>query len=221
MSQMEGKVALVTGAGAGIGRASALALAQVGAAVCVSDIDGDAAEETAQLINDEGGNAISARCDVTQSDDVRSMVEATVAAFGPLDAAVNNAGIAGSFDDRLHEAEDVMFERVLAVNLHGVWHCLKAELAVMQAAKPRLDRQYRLGRRLDRRAKGGRLHRQQTRRRRPHQIGGARLRQAGHSRQCRLPRLHRHQYGAERDRGQSAHGAYHGAGDPDGTTRSS
>ena len=131
MTQMEGKVALVTGAAAGIGRASALALARAGAAVCVSDIDGAGAEETAQLINDEGGNAISARCDVTQSDDVRSMVASTVDAFGPLNAAVNNAGIAGSFDDRLHEAEDAMFERVLAVNLHGVWHCLKAELEVM------------------------------------------------------------------------------------------
>ena len=132
MTQLEGKVALVTGAGAGIGRASALALARAGAAVCVSDIDGAGAEETAQLHQlTRAAYAISARCDVTQSDDVRSMVASTVDAFGPLNAAVNNAGIAGSFDDRLHEAEDAMFERVLAVNLHGVWHCLKAELAVM------------------------------------------------------------------------------------------
>lgn len=133
MTQMDGKTALVTGAGAGIGRASALALARAGAAVCVSDIDGDGAAATAQLILDEGGSAISTRCDVTQADDVKAMVAATVDAFGRLDAAVNNAGIAGSFDDRLHEADDAMFEAVLAVNLRGVWHCLKAELAEMLA----------------------------------------------------------------------------------------
>ena len=134
MTQMEGKVALVTGAASGIGRASALALAQVGAAVCVSDINGDGAAETAQQIIDEGGTAISLRCDVTKGSDVSAMVAATVETLGPLDAAVNNAGIAGSFDDRLHEADDDMFERVLAVNLRGVWHCMKAELAQMLSA---------------------------------------------------------------------------------------
>ena len=134
MTLMEGKVALVTGAGTGIGRASALALARVGAQVCVSDINGDGAEETAQRIIDTGGSAISVTCDVTDADQVAAMVAATVDAFGRLDAAINNAGIAGSFDDRLHEADDQIFERVLAVNLRGVWHCLKAELAQMLAA---------------------------------------------------------------------------------------
>jgi len=134
MTQMKGKVALVTGAASGIGRASALALAQAGAAVCVSDINGDGAAETARQIIDEGGNAISVTCDVTKESDVSAMVAATVDALGPLDAAVNNAGIAGSFDDRLHEADDDMFERVLAVNLRGVWHCMKAELAQMLSA---------------------------------------------------------------------------------------
>lgn len=131
MTQMQGKVTLVTGAAAGIGRASALALARAGAAVSVSDIDGAGAEETAQLIHDEGSAAIARSCDVTNPEQVRAMVEATVAAFGRLDAAVNNAGIAGSFEDRLHQADDAMFKRVLAVNLLGVWHCLKAELEVM------------------------------------------------------------------------------------------
>ncbi len=134
MTQMDGKSALVTGAAAGIGRASALALARAGAAVCVSDIDGDGAAETAQRILNEGGSAIALTCDVTKAADVSAMVAATVEAFGRLDAAVNNAGIAGSFDDRLHEAADDMFEDVLAVNLRGVWHCLKAELAQMLAA---------------------------------------------------------------------------------------
>lgn len=133
MTQMDGKVALVTGAASGIGRASALALARVGAAVCVSDINGDGAADTARRIIDEGGKAIALACDVTQADDVRAMVAATVDAFGRLDAAVNNAGIAGSFVDRLHEADDDTFEQVLAVNLRGVWLCMKAELAQMLA----------------------------------------------------------------------------------------
>ncbi len=134
MTQMEGKSALVTGAASGIGRASALALARAGAAVCASDIDGEGAAETAQRIINEGGRAISLTCDVTKAEDVRAMVAATVDAFGRLDAAVNNAGIAGSFTDRLHEADDLVFERVLGVNLRGIWLCMKAELSRMLAS---------------------------------------------------------------------------------------
>ena len=133
MRNVDGKVALVTGAASGIGRASALALAREGAALCVSDINVDGAEETAQGIIDEGGRAISLRCDVSLAEDVRAMVQATVEAFGQLDAAVNNAGIAGNFHQRLHEADDDMFERVISVNLRGVWHCMKAELVPMLA----------------------------------------------------------------------------------------
>ena len=133
MGSLENKVALVTGAASGIGRESALALAREGAAVCVSDIDIAGGEATAQSIIDEGGSAIFARCDVTEGDDVRAMVAATLEAFGRLDAAVNNAGIAGSFDHRLHEARDELFERVIAVNLRGVWLCMKAELEAMLA----------------------------------------------------------------------------------------
>ena len=134
MKALDKKAALVTGGAAGIGRASALALARAGAAVCVSDINGEGAAETAKRIIDEGGKAIAATCDVTEAEQVSAMVAAAVAAFGRLDAAVNNAGIAGSFDHRLHEADDAMFERVLAVNLRGVWHCMKAELAQMLTA---------------------------------------------------------------------------------------
>ena len=131
MTSMEGKAALVTGAGAGIGRASALALAEAGASVCVSDIDVEGAAETAALIIDAGGKAISISCDVRRAAEVSAMVAAALEAYGRLDAAVNNAGIAGSFDKRLHEADDAVFDEVLAVNLGGVWHCMKAELKVM------------------------------------------------------------------------------------------
>lgn len=131
MSQMEGKVALITGAASGIGRASALALAREGAAVCASDINESGAAETAQLIMDSGGRAIACHCDVTDVAQVGALVEATVAAFGRLDAAVNNAGISGHFTQRLHEADDDIFDRVINVNMRGVWHCMKAELNQM------------------------------------------------------------------------------------------
>lgn len=133
MTQLESKSALVTGAGSGIGRASALALAREGAAVCVSDINAAGAEETARLISAAGGRAIARPCDVTDKSDVQAMVAATVVAFGQLDAAVNNAGISGHFHQRLHEADDETFERVIDVNLRGVWHCMKAELPPMLA----------------------------------------------------------------------------------------
>ena len=131
MPDLQGKVALVTGAAAGIGRASAIALAAAGAAVCVSDINEADGEDSARQIRDAGGKALFAKCDVTQPDEVAAMVEATLERFGQLDAAVNNAGIAGNFYQRLHEADDDMFDRVIDVNLRGVWHCMKAELAHM------------------------------------------------------------------------------------------
>lgn len=133
MTQMKGKTALITGAASGIGRASALALAREGAAVCVSDINLQGAEQTAQLISDGGGQAIARRCDVTDRAQARALVAATLTAFGRLDAAINNAGISGHFHQRLHEADDETFERVIDVNLRGVWHCMRAELPPMLA----------------------------------------------------------------------------------------
>ena len=133
MSLMKNKAALVTGAAAGIGRASALALAREGAAVCVADLNRAGGEETAQSIIKAGGEAIVVRCDVACAPQVQAMVKAVIAVFGRLDAAVNNAGIAGSLDKRIHQTEDEMFDRVLAVNLKGLWLCMKAELPPMLA----------------------------------------------------------------------------------------
>ncbi len=133
MPQLEGKTALVTGAASGIGRASALALAREGAALCVSDINMEGAQETARLISAAGGQAIARLCDVADKSEVQTMVAAALTAFGKLDTAVNNAGISGHFDQRLHQADDETFERVIDVNLRGVWHCMKAELPPMLA----------------------------------------------------------------------------------------
>jgi NAD(P)-dependent dehydrogenase (short-subunit alcohol dehydrogenase family) len=87
-----GKVAFVTGAGAGIGRATALAFAREGAGVVVADVDERANTETAGLIEADGGRAIAVRCDVTRAAEVQAAVEQTMETFGRLDVAFNNAG---------------------------------------------------------------------------------------------------------------------------------
>lgn len=132
---LEGKVALVTGGASGIGRATALAMAREGARLAVCDRVEDAAAETVALINTAGGQAIAIGGDVTREKDVADMVARTVAAFGRIDCAFNNAGIAGRAvgptRQRTHELEQTSFDGMLAVNLTGVFLCLKHEIAQM------------------------------------------------------------------------------------------
>jgi NAD(P)-dependent dehydrogenase (short-subunit alcohol dehydrogenase family) len=130
MIGMEGKVALVTGASAGIGRATALAFAAEGAAVVLSDIDEVRGEEVAAAIRDKGGQALFVRADVADDADVETLVDGAVDRFGHLDAAFNNAGIEGD-QALLHESTRENWDRVIAVNLTGVWACMRAELAHM------------------------------------------------------------------------------------------
>ena len=129
MSALSGRTGLVTGAGSGIGRATALECARAGAAVAVLDIDADTAAETTELIRKNGGAALTVPVDIADEDSVRTAVERTVA-FGGLDFAVNNAGMASHHRtlDQLSLAE---FERVVRVNLAGTFLCLKHELAAM------------------------------------------------------------------------------------------
>jgi NAD(P)-dependent dehydrogenase (short-subunit alcohol dehydrogenase family) len=126
-AQFDGKVALVTGAAAGIGRAAAVAFAAEGARVIVSDIEAAGGEETAGLVTAVGGEARFVRADVTSSADVQALVQQTVATFGRLDYAFNNAGIEGALGPTADYPEEE-WQRVLAVNLTSVFLCMKYEI---------------------------------------------------------------------------------------------
>ncbi|MBK8439875.1 MAG: SDR family oxidoreductase [Rhodobacter sp.] len=130
MGIVSGKVALVTGAAAGIGRATALKFAVEGARVMVSDIDETGGKETASLITANGGEAAFMRADVARSADVSGLISQTVAKFGRLDCACNNAGIEGTIAPFADQTED-NFDRTIAINLKGTFMCLKAEISQM------------------------------------------------------------------------------------------
>jgi NAD(P)-dependent dehydrogenase (short-subunit alcohol dehydrogenase family) len=127
---VSGKSALVTGAASGIGRATALLLAREGARVLVCDVDEAAGRATVDAIAAAGGEARFARTDVTREAEVAAAVRTALEAFGRLDCAVNNAGIAGATGP-LHETDTEGFVRTLAVNLTGVFVCMKHEIPVM------------------------------------------------------------------------------------------
>jgi NAD(P)-dependent dehydrogenase (short-subunit alcohol dehydrogenase family) len=132
---LEGKAALVTGGASGIGRATSLAMSREGARVAVADRTEEGAAATVALINAAGGQALAIGGDVTNENDVAAMVARTVAAFGRIDCAFNNAGIAGRAvgpgGQRTHELSEASFNGMLAVNLTGVFLCLKHEVAQM------------------------------------------------------------------------------------------
>jgi NAD(P)-dependent dehydrogenase (short-subunit alcohol dehydrogenase family) len=132
---LDGKVALVTGGASGIGRATAVAMAREGARTAVADRGEDSAAATVALINAAGGQAIAIGGDVTSEADVAAMVARTVSAFGRIDCAFNNAGVAGKsvgpMGQRTHELSQDSFDKMLAVNLTGVFLCMKHEIAQM------------------------------------------------------------------------------------------
>lgn len=131
--QLREKVALVTGAGSGIGRATALAAAGEGAKVLVSDVAVEGGEETVRQIEAAGGEAAFVRADVSKAAEVEALVKSAVETFGRLDCAVNNAGIEGALAPTADYPEED-WERVLAVNLTGVYLCMKHEIPRMLEA---------------------------------------------------------------------------------------
>lgn len=130
--QFEGKAGLVTGAAGGIGRATAIAFGREGASVAVADLERARthALETVDLVKEAGGDAVFIPVDVTDAASVQQLVAQTVASFGRLDFAHNNAGV-GSFGFTADVAEED-FDRTIAVNLKGVWLSMKYEILHMK-----------------------------------------------------------------------------------------
>ncbi|MBW1884177.1 MAG: glucose 1-dehydrogenase [Deltaproteobacteria bacterium] len=133
MQLLEGKVGLVTGAGRGIGRATALLFAREGARVAVADWDLEGAKQTTAAIEAEGGAALCIEADVSDEASVATMIRKTVEHFGALDCASNNAALGAGFQP-LTEIDRERWDRCLGVSLTGVWLCLKYEIPAMRAA---------------------------------------------------------------------------------------
>lgn len=130
MGRFDNKVGLVTGAGGGIGRATAIRLAADGAKVAVIDVKVDGGNETVQMIKDAGGEAMFMNVDVSDEAAVKGMIETIVSTYGGLHLAANNAGILGQMMP-MHLTPTELFDRIIAVNLRGVFLCMKHEVTHM------------------------------------------------------------------------------------------
>jgi NAD(P)-dependent dehydrogenase (short-subunit alcohol dehydrogenase family) len=130
--KFSGKVAIVTGAGNGIGRATALAFAQSGLQVVVADVDVNGGEQTVAAIKAADGTATFIACDVTRDDQVQALVQRTVATYGRLDYAFNNAGIEIE-QSKLADGKESEFDAIMNVNVKGVWLCMKYQIPAMLA----------------------------------------------------------------------------------------
>lgn len=131
MRTMEGKVALATGSASGIGRATALAFAEQGAKVGMADMDVEGGFETLRMIRRKGGEAVFVPTDVSRAVEVEAMVDEVVRTFGGLDYAFNNAGIVGTPSSTV-ECTEENWDQVIAVDLKGVFLCMKCEIPLMR-----------------------------------------------------------------------------------------
>ena len=121
----------MTGAASGIGRAAALAFAREGASVVVADVSEQGNQETARLIEEQGGRALAVRCDVTRAEDVKAALAKTVEAFGRLDFAFNNAGIEPKKPAPTADYDEEEWDRIIDIDLRGVFLCMKHEIPLI------------------------------------------------------------------------------------------
>ena len=203
MGRLDGRVAVVTGAGRGIGAATALRLAQEGARVVVNDVDAEPAHETADAIREAGGEATVSLSDTVQLDAAKEMLQSTVDTYGQVDVLVNNAGI--TRDKTFHNMDDGLWDTVIDVNLKTAYHCClaamphlrevaKAEIAA-STAHPRYHRKITMTSSsvaLTGNPGSEQLHGGQGRDHQPDQDPGPRARALPHQRQRGGPGLRRH-----------------------------
>ena len=135
MARLQGKVAVITGAGRGIGRATAVRFAQEGAAVVVNDVDPEPAEETASLVKEAGGEALVSADNTVELEQARSMMSEAAERFGKIDILVNNAGI--TRDKTFHNLDDQLWDFVLDTNLRTAFHSSLAAMPFMRDAAKR------------------------------------------------------------------------------------